>query len=67
MIDGQQDIKVWYSGGAPQLLCGVMQINVQIPSGTPSGNFVLAPWAEYQSGGTSIASQASIGATIVVK
>ncbi len=67
VIDGRQDIKVWYSGGAPQLLCGVMQINVQIPSGTPSGNFVLAPWADYQSGNTSISSQSPIGATIVVK
>jgi uncharacterized protein (TIGR03437 family) len=67
LIDGQQSIKVWYSGGAPQLLCGVMQINLQIPAGTPSGNFQITPWANYQSGGTSISSQSNIGATIVVK
>ena len=60
------DTKIWYSGGAPQLLCGVMQINLQIPAGTPSGNFLLIPEAVFQTSSTLISSQ-SIGATIVVK
>jgi uncharacterized protein (TIGR03437 family) len=67
VISGQNSIPVPYSGGAPLLLCGVMQINIQIPAGTPSGNFGIYPWAEYHSGNSSISSQSPIGATIVVK
>jgi len=33
---------VLYAGSAPGLVAGVMQINVQIPPGTPSGNVPLA-------------------------
>ena len=32
------DATVLYSGSAPGLVAGVMQINVEIPPGTPSGN-----------------------------
>ena len=67
-VVGSPNTKVWYSGGAPQLLCGVMQINLQIPAGTPSGNFLLIPEAIYQSADTLIdGAQANLGATIVVK
>ncbi len=34
---GGQPAQVPYAGWAPTLLAGVMQVNVQIPSGTPSG------------------------------
>ena len=33
-----QPATVQYAGGAPGLVAGVMQVNVQIPVGTPSGN-----------------------------
>jgi uncharacterized protein (TIGR03437 family) len=67
VIDGQGSISVLYSGGAPLLLCGVVQINVQIPPGTPSGNFAIYPSADYVLGNSFYASQSSLGATVVVK
>ncbi len=35
---GGVNAKVLYAGSAPGLVAGAMQINVQIPAGTPSGN-----------------------------
>jgi uncharacterized protein (TIGR03437 family) len=66
-INGSTSIPVLYSGGAPLLLCGVMQINMQIPAGTPSGNFPIHPGAEYSSGNQNSATTSMIGATVVVK
>lgn len=37
---GEQRAEVQYAGGAPGLVAGVMQINVQIPSGIQTGNAV---------------------------
>jgi uncharacterized protein (TIGR03437 family) len=34
---------VQYEGSSPGLLCGVVQINFQIPLGTPSGAFIVDP------------------------
>jgi uncharacterized protein (TIGR03437 family) len=34
-----------YAGSAPTLLCGVVQINLVVPSGLPPGPFQFAPWA----------------------
>jgi uncharacterized protein (TIGR03437 family) len=34
---------VLYAGGAPTLLCGIVQINLQVPLNAPSGPFLLAP------------------------
>jgi uncharacterized protein (TIGR03437 family) len=67
LINGSSNIPVPYSGGAPLLLCGVMQINIQIPAGTPSGNFGIYPEAEYSSGNLKTATTSFIGATVVVK
>jgi uncharacterized protein (TIGR03437 family) len=67
VIDVGANISVLYSGGAPLLLCGVMQINMQIPSGTPSGNFPIQPVAEYRSGNSNSGAASFIGATVVVK
>jgi uncharacterized protein (TIGR03437 family) len=36
---------VLYAGGAPGLLCGVMQFNIEIPNPFPSGPFQFAPEA----------------------
>lgn len=67
LIDEQPSIAVQYSGGAPLLLCGVMQLNLQIPPDTPSGTFAIYPTAVYQSGSSASNSSSSIGATVVVK
>ena len=37
---GGQTVKPQYAGGAPGLVAGLMQINVQIPSGIQTGNAV---------------------------
>ena len=34
---------VLYAGGAPTLLCGIVQINMQVPLNAPSGPFLVAP------------------------
>jgi uncharacterized protein (TIGR03437 family) len=39
---GGMGATVMYAGSAPGLVAGVMQINVQIPQGTPSGNVPVA-------------------------
>jgi uncharacterized protein (TIGR03437 family) len=67
VINGNSSIAVQYSGGAPLLLCGVVQINVQIPAGTPPGNFGIYPWAEFHGGNLYTASESNTGATVVVK
>jgi hypothetical protein len=46
VIDGSSSLSILYSGEAPWLLCGGMQIDVQVPMGTPSGNFAVYPGAE---------------------
>ena len=66
-INGSNSVSVLYSGGAPLLLCGVMQLNIRIPVGTPSGNFGIYPEAEYNSGSLNTATTSLIGATVVVK
>jgi uncharacterized protein (TIGR03437 family) len=67
VINGSNSVSVLYSGGAPLLLCGVMQLNIEIPAGTPSGNFGIYPGAEYRSGNVNTAATSLIGATVVVK
>jgi uncharacterized protein (TIGR03437 family) len=34
---------VLYAGGAPTLLCGIVQVNMQVPLNAPSGPFLVAP------------------------
>jgi len=50
---------VQYAGGAPTLLCGVVQINVSVPMQAPPGPFLLSIRT-----GTAVS---AIGATITVK
>lgn len=54
---------VQYAGGAPTLLCGVVQLNLVIPLQAPPGPFLL-PIRALMDGG-SVTSQ--VGATITVK
>jgi len=37
-----QPATVQYAGAAPGEVAGVMQVNIQIPAGTPSGNVPVA-------------------------
>jgi uncharacterized protein (TIGR03437 family) len=66
-INGDSTIAMEYYGGAPRLLCGVVQLNFQIPAATPPGNFYIVPDAQYSSGGSTTSTQPLVGATIVVK
>lgn len=59
--------RVEYAGGAPTLLCGVVQVNVVVPIQTPSGPFGVVPWWQRRIGGDATGVQNNIGATIVVK
>jgi uncharacterized protein (TIGR03437 family) len=42
--------KVQYAGSAPGLLCGITQINVQIPAAAPPGARALTPWVANSEG-----------------
>ena len=57
-----------YAGSAPGMPCGVMQINMRVPTGIPQGVFEFSPWSlmELASGGQSVV-EGNIGATIYVK
>jgi uncharacterized protein (TIGR03437 family) len=39
-VVGGVTARVIYAGGAPGLISGAMQVNVQIPDGAPSGSSV---------------------------
>jgi uncharacterized protein (TIGR03437 family) len=58
---------VQYAGSAPGLLCGVTQINFQVPSNISPGTFSFLPWITLISGNTTRQYQPPIGATIAVK
>ena len=55
---GGQDAPVKYAGGAPGLVAGLMQVNIQIPSGIQTGNavpVVLRVGDAFSPGGVTIA------------
>jgi uncharacterized protein (TIGR03437 family) len=55
---GGQDAPVKYAGGAPGLVAGLMQVNIQIPSGIQTGNavpVVLRVGDAFSPGGVAIA------------
>ncbi len=56
-----------YVGSAPGLLCGITQLNIQIPSDTPPGEFMLRPVSEASQDGAHISTFGETGSTIVVK
>jgi uncharacterized protein (TIGR03437 family) len=58
---------VLYAGGAPNLLCGMAQVNMVVPSGTPAGNFEVAPLWNLTVGNSSYGVENLLGTTIVVK
>jgi uncharacterized protein (TIGR03437 family) len=57
---------VQYAGSAPGLVCGVVQINFQVPLNIAPGTFSFLPWIQLNGNGTRTY-EAQIGATIAVK
>jgi uncharacterized protein (TIGR03437 family) len=58
---------VQYAGSAPSLVCGVVQINFQVPVNISPGTFSFLPWIQLVDGNTTSQYQPPIGATIAVK
>jgi uncharacterized protein (TIGR03437 family) len=66
-VQGAALVLASYVGGAPDLFCGVVQINVQIPASTPPGPLALRPVSQRQSGNSDSYRAASTSAIIFVK
>jgi uncharacterized protein (TIGR03437 family) len=58
---------VQYAGSAPSLVCGVVQINFQVPRNISSGTSSFWPWIELADENSRTQYQPPIGATISVK
>ena len=56
-----------YAGSAPTLVCGVVQINFQVPANVAAGTFFFAPWIQLVVGNATTQYQPQLGATIAVK
>jgi uncharacterized protein (TIGR03437 family) len=67
IVDAGPQTSVVYAGSAPTLICGVVQINFQVPMNIAPGTFSFLPGIRLQNGSTSAYYQATIGATIAVK
>jgi uncharacterized protein (TIGR03437 family) len=63
----QKSASVQYAGSAPSLVCGVEQINFQVPENAAPGAYSFLPWIQFQDENTWTESQPQIGATIAVK
>lgn len=57
---------VRYAGSAPSLVCGVVQINFQVPRNISRGTFPFWPWVQFEDENTRIQYQPAIGAMIFV-
>ncbi len=58
---------VQYAGSAPTVVCGVVQINFQVPVNQAPGTFSFLPWIQLVDGNTTSSYEPQIGATIAVK
>ncbi len=56
-----------YAGSAPTLVCGVVQINFQVPEDAAPGTFSFLPSVRFVDGNTTGGYWSGIGATIAVK
>jgi uncharacterized protein (TIGR03437 family) len=56
-----------YAGSAPTLLCGVVQINFQVPVEIPPGGFSFEPWIRQRLGNGMTTNEPVLGARISVK
>jgi uncharacterized protein (TIGR03437 family) len=62
-----RSFKADYAGSAPTLLCGVVQINFQVPMEAPSGDFFFQTWIQFEDALSLSQYQPRIGTTISVK
>ena len=58
---------VQYAGSAPGLVCGVVQINFQIPANIAPGTFSFWPFIQLIDGNSTSQNPTPIGATVSVK
>jgi len=58
---------VQYAGSAPTLVCGVVQINFQVPGNVAPGTYSFLPWIQFIDVNTTTGYDPQIGATIAVK
>jgi uncharacterized protein (TIGR03437 family) len=63
---GVQERPVKYAGSAPTLVCGIVQINFQIPVDAAPGTYSFLPWIQFEDANTISQYQPQIGATIAV-
>jgi uncharacterized protein (TIGR03437 family) len=56
-----------YAGSAPDLVCGVVQINFQVPANATPGTYFFLPWVQLVQGNATRVNQPPIGATLVIK
>jgi uncharacterized protein (TIGR03437 family) len=56
-----------YAGSAPALVCGIVQINFQVPQNIAPGTWGFDPWVRLVNGAASDTFEPPIGATIFVK
>ena len=67
LLGVQVPAPVQYAGSAPTLVCGVVQINFQVPENVAPGTYSFLPWIQLVDGNTTTGYQPQIGATIAVK
>ncbi len=63
----QKPASVRYAGSAPTVVCGIVQVNFQIPKDVAPGVFSLLPGVQLVDGNTTSSYQPQIGSTIAVK
>lgn len=64
IYDGSEVYPVAYAGSSPALVCGIVQVNFQIPATATPGPYWILPWVEM---GTGIGAETPVGATIFIK
>jgi hypothetical protein len=71
IVDGSAPIfdnPALYAGSAPTLSCGVVQIDIRVPTSAPAGVYQFFPWsAMKRPAGDTVVASGSIGVTIPVK
>jgi uncharacterized protein (TIGR03437 family) len=66
-LTGAKPAPVQYAGSAPSLVCGVEQINFQVPADATPGTFSFLLWIQLVDGDTTTSYYPQTNATIAVK
>jgi uncharacterized protein (TIGR03437 family) len=56
-----------YEGSAPTLVCGVVQLNFQVPGNAAPGTYFFLPWVQFVQGNSTTTYQPRVGATLAIK